>query len=51
MKQHQHHGARAPHGKPEKTERFGVRLTPAEKRKVMRKGGGAWLRQLIREAT
>jgi hypothetical protein len=50
MKQKQHHGPRAPHGRPEKTERVGIRLSPADRRKVMRKGGSAWVRELIRKA-
>lgn len=33
----------------DKSERYALRMTPAEKRKLMRKGGAAWLRKLIRE--
>lgn len=32
-----------------KTERFAFRCTKAEKRKLMRSGGAAWLCKLIRE--
>jgi len=50
MKQLQHHGKRAPRGKPEKTERIAVRLPPKLKRKVMRRGGSGWVRELIEAA-
>ena len=50
MKQHQHHGPRSPHGKPEKTERIGIRLPPKLKRKAMRRGGSIWVRELIERA-
>lgn len=50
MKQQQHHGTRAPHGKPDKTVRLGARVTPAQRRKFMRRGGSEWLRALIKEA-
>jgi hypothetical protein len=35
----------------QKTERYAFRCPPAIKRKVMRKGGAAWLCKLIREAS
>lgn len=50
MTQHQHHGKRSPRGKPQLTERIAQRVTLAEKRKVARRGGAAWVRKLIREA-
>lgn len=50
MKQIQHHGRRAPHGKPEKTVRVSFRCTPAQRRKVQRKGGSLFLRALVDEA-
>lgn len=49
-KQIQHHGKRALRGKPELTERISQRVTPAERRKVQRNGGSAWVRKLIQEA-
>ena len=45
-----HHGRRSPNGKREKVAVFGVRLTPEQRHKVMRHGGGLWLRKLIEEA-
>jgi len=32
------------------TERFALRLSKSDRRKLMRKGGAQWLRQLIRQA-
>lgn len=49
-KQLQHHGPRAPQGKPEKTVRIALRCTPAQRRKMMRNGGSMWIRQLIDQA-
>lgn len=34
----------------DKAERFAFRCTRAEKAKLMRRGGAAWLRGLIKEA-
>ena len=41
---------RAPHGKPEHTERIGVRVPRSLAIKFRRKGGSAWLRQLMEKA-
>lgn len=49
-KQLQHHGPRAPRGRPEQTRRLGARVSEALYRKFLRKGGSAWLRRLIKEA-
>jgi hypothetical protein len=46
-KQVQNHGPRAPHGEPEYTKRVALRVTPAQQRKVQRKGGSIWMRKLI----
>jgi hypothetical protein len=44
----QHHPQRrAPHGAPELTERFQIRLSPALKARVMDQGGAEWIRKLI----
>ncbi len=49
-RQTQHHGPRAPHGKPEKTVRIALRCTPKQRRAVQKNGGSMWVRQLIDEA-
>lgn len=41
---------RAPHGAPEFTERIAAYVTSRQKRAFVRKGGSAWLRDLIDRA-
>lgn len=50
MTQHQHHGPRSPRGNPNHTERIAIRVPPKLKRKVARRGGSAWVRELIERA-
>lgn len=49
-KQLQHHGARAPRGRPQKTVRIAIRCTEAQRKKVMRRSGSIWVRRLIEQA-
>lgn len=42
-----HPPRRAPHGAPELTARFQIRLSPEQHRKVMKNGGAEWVRTLI----
>jgi hypothetical protein len=48
--QTQHHGPRAPRGKPKHTVRISARVPVALYRKFMREGGSGWLRQLMERA-
>lgn len=50
MAQKQHHGPRAPHGKPQQTLRLSARVSRKLYRKFMSRGGSAWLRELIENA-
>lgn len=51
MKQRQNRPkTRAPHGCPEFTERLAAYVTAKQKRKFVKLGGSAWLRDLIDNA-
>lgn len=50
-RQPQHHGRRAPRGKPQKTVRIALRCTPKQRSAVQKNGGSMWVRKLIDEAT
>ena len=41
---------RAPNGYPEFTERFCVRFTPKQQKKIKARGGSAWVRDLVNKA-
>ena len=48
MKQVQNRiGRRAPHGSPDYPGRVSAWVTEAQRKKFLREGGSAWLRQLI----
>lgn len=51
MKQQQNRPAhRAPHGKAQHQARFAFRCSRAMHRLILRRGGGEWLRKLIKGA-
>ena len=50
MTQRQYQNAKETPRRNDKSERFAFRCTPAEKKKLMRRGGATWLRGLVRGA-